>query len=142
MRNSIIRLNKSLVSQGVPRWMILIPAGYSSRGRVVRTAGSRPAAVDPGMRVVELHILGLQLRSIKIGRRRRWSCSRFCWSPANALHWWPKRTSTVEPDEGLVNRCGRRVLIKQAPAPAAVVRAAAAAEGEVAFRSGSLDGRW
>ena len=80
-----------------------------------RTFDSQLAALGPGIRVIELHILGIQvqLRSVKIGRHRRWPRANFSWSPANATHWRAKKTSTVERDKGFVNHCERTVLIKQ-----------------------------
>jgi hypothetical protein len=74
-------------------------------------------ASGPGIRVVDLHILGMrvQLLSINMGRRRTPFGSR--WSPANAAHCRVDRTITVERRHGFVNRCGRGDRIKQSQLP-------------------------
>ena len=74
-------------------------------------------ASDPGIRVVDLHILGMQVQllSINMGRRRTPFGSR--WSPANAAHCRVDRTITVERRHGFVNRCGRGDRIKQNQLP-------------------------
>lgn len=70
-------------------------------------------APGPGIRVIELHILGtrVQLLSINMGRRRPSVSS--CWSPANTGHRRVDMTITVERSRGFVNHCGQGVLIKQ-----------------------------
>ena len=74
-------------------------------------------ASGPGIRVVDLHILGMQVQllSINMGRRRTPFGSR--WSLANAAHWRVDRTITVERHHGFVNRCGRGDHIKQSLLP-------------------------
>jgi hypothetical protein len=66
----------------------------------------------PGIRVIELHVLGMQVQllSISMGRRRPPSSS--CRSPANAAHWWVDRTITVERRHGFVNRYRQQDFIK------------------------------
>jgi len=74
-------------------------------------------ASDPGIRVVDLHILGMQVQllSINMGRRRTPFGSR--WSPANAPNWRVDRTITVQRRHGFVNRCGRGDHIEQSQLP-------------------------
>jgi hypothetical protein len=95
--------------------VIPIPAAANSRQRVADTVACQSAASSPGIRAIELHILGVRvrLRSISAGRLRRWPSSSSYWSPANAAYRRAKRTITVERDEDFVNRCGRSVLIKK-----------------------------
>jgi hypothetical protein len=70
-------------------------------------------ASGPGIRVVELHMLGtqVQLLSINVGGHRPPVSS--CWSPASAAHRQVDRTIIIERRRGCVNHCGRGVLIKQ-----------------------------
>jgi hypothetical protein len=69
------------------------------------------AASGPGIRVIELHILGMQIQLLSINMGRRWSLLRR--SPANVTHSRVDRTITVEPRHGVANRCGRGDLIKR-----------------------------
>ena len=71
------------------------------------------AASGPGIRVIELHVLGMQVQLLSINMGRRWAPSSSCRSPANAAHWRVDRTITVERRHGFVNRCGQQDLIKQ-----------------------------
>ena len=82
--------------RGGPTWVMPIRAAADSRQSVA-------AALSPGIRVIELHILGIrvELRSIDLGRPG-------CWPPSS---WHAERTITVELDEGLVNRWGRMILM-------------------------------
>jgi hypothetical protein len=85
-------------------------------GRVI-AAPSRHRSVwsfvapGPGIRVIELHILGTQVQLLSINMGRRPSVSS-CWSPANAAHWRLDRTITVERRHGFVNRYGLQEFIK------------------------------
>ena len=56
------------------------------------------AASGPGIRVIELHILGMQIQLLSINMGR---------------HWPPLRTITVERCHCFANRCGRDDLIRQ-----------------------------
>jgi hypothetical protein len=71
------------------------------------------AASGPGIRVIDLHILGMQIQLLSINVGRRWSPLQSSRSPANAPHSRVDRTITVERRPGLVNNCGRGILIKQ-----------------------------
>ena len=71
------------------------------------------AASGPGIRVIELHILGMQVQLLSINTGRRSSPERSCRSPANAAHSRVDRTITVERRHSFANRCGRGDLIKQ-----------------------------
>ena len=95
--------------------MIPMPVAADSRQLVADTAACQSAASSPGIRVIELHILGIQvqLRSIYTGRLRRWPPSSSYWSPANAAHRRAKRTITLKRDDSFVNSCGQSILIKQ-----------------------------
>jgi hypothetical protein len=66
----------------------------------------------PGIRVIELHVLGVQVQLLSINMGRRWLPSSSCRSPANAAHWRVDRTITVERRHGFVNRYGQQYLIK------------------------------
>jgi hypothetical protein len=87
-------------------------------GRLTK-AGSRHrryrsfAASGPGIRVIELHVLGMQVQLLSINMGRRWSPLSSCRSPADATHWRVDRTITVEGCHGSVNRCGQREFIKR-----------------------------
>jgi hypothetical protein len=72
------------------------PDAADSRQRVVHTVALQSAALSPRIRVIELHILGIQvqLRSIKMGRHRRRPRLSSFWSPANA----------AKPDRELLDR--------------------------------------
>ena len=79
-------------------------------------AGSRHrrfAASSPGIRVIELHFLGMQVQLLSINMGRRLNAARSCRSPANATHSRVDRTITVERRHSLANRWGRGDLIKQ-----------------------------
>jgi hypothetical protein len=86
-------------------------------GRVM-TARSRycrfwsSAVSGPGIRVIELHILGMQVQLLSINMGRRWPPSSSCRSSANAAHWRLDRTITVERRHGFVNRHGQADFIK------------------------------
>jgi len=86
------------------------------RGRLM-PAGSRHrryctfAASGPGIRVIELHILGMQIQLLTINMGRRWPPSGSCRSPS-ATHLRVDRTTTVEQHHGFANRCARNDLIK------------------------------
>jgi hypothetical protein len=54
------------------------------------------AASGPGIRVIELHILGMQIQLLSINMGRRGSPLRSSRSPANAMHSRVDRTITVE----------------------------------------------
>jgi hypothetical protein len=71
------------------------------------------AASGPGIRVIELHILGMQIQLLSIKMGRSWPPLSSCRSPANATHWRVDRTITVERRHSFANRCGRNDLIKQ-----------------------------
>lgn len=70
------------------------------------------AASGPGIRVIELHILGMQVQLLSIHMVRRCPPSSSCRSPANAAHRRVDRTITVQRRHGFVNRRGQLVLIK------------------------------
>jgi hypothetical protein len=84
----------------------LTPAGSRQR-RVCSFAAS-----GPGIRVIELNILGMQVQLLSINMGRCWPPSSFCRSPANAAHWRVDRTITVERRHGFVNRYGQLGFIK------------------------------
>jgi hypothetical protein len=71
------------------------------------------AASGPGVRVIELHILGIQIQLLSISMGRRWPSLSSWRTPANAMYWRVDRTITVERCRGLVNHCWRIDLIKQ-----------------------------
>ena len=70
------------------------------------------AVSGPGIRVIELHVLGMQVQLLSINMGRRWPPSSSCRSPANAAHWRVDRTITVERRHGFVNRYGQQDFIK------------------------------
>ena len=70
-------------------------------------------ASGPGIRVLEVHILGTQVQLLSINMGRHQPPASSCWSPANAAHRRVDRTITVERRLGFVDHCGRGVLIKQ-----------------------------
>ena len=74
-------------------------------------------ASGPGIRVVDLHFLGMQVQLLSINMRRRRTPFGSRWSPANAAYWRVHRTITVERRHGFVNRCGRGDRIKQSQLP-------------------------
>jgi hypothetical protein len=86
-------------------------------GRLTK-AGSRQrryrsfAASGPGVRVIELHILGMQIQLLSINMGRRWSPLSSCRSAAEATHWRVDRTITVEGRHGSVNRYEKQYFIK------------------------------
>ena len=69
-------------------------------------------ASGPGIRVVDLHCLGMQVQLLSINMGRRWPPSSSCRSPANAAHWRVDRTITVERRHGFVNRYEQQDCIK------------------------------
>jgi hypothetical protein len=85
----------------------LTPAG-SRHGRYCSFAAS-----GPGIRMIELHILGMQIQLLSIKMGRRWPPLSPCRSLANATHWRVDRTITVERDHSSATRCGRNDLIKK-----------------------------
>ena len=70
------------------------------------------AVSGPGIRVIELHVLGMQVQLLSINMGWRWPPSSSCRSPTNAAHWRVDRTITVEHRSGFVNRYGRFDFIK------------------------------
>ena len=70
------------------------------------------AVTGPGIRVIELHVLGFQVQLLSINVGRRWPPSTSCRNPANAVHWRVERTITVVHRNGSVNRCGQQDLIR------------------------------
>jgi|ERR1700761_6256920 len=70
-------------------------------------------ASGPGIRVIELHMLGTQVQLLSINVGRLGPNVSSCWSPANAAHRRVDRTITVERRRAFVNHCGRGGLIKQ-----------------------------
>jgi hypothetical protein len=70
------------------------------------------AVSGPGIRVIELHVLGMQVQLLTINMGRRWHPSSSCRSPANAAPWRVDRTLTVERRHGFVNRYGQLDFIK------------------------------
>ena len=83
--------------------------GDSDRG----SARLAAASSRPGIRVIELHILGMQIQLLSINMGRRWPPLSSCRSPANATHWRVDRTITIERRQRFANRCGGYDLIKQ-----------------------------
>ena len=71
------------------------------------------AAAGPGIRVIELHILGMQIQLLSINMGRRWPPPSSCRSPANTTHSRVDRTITVERCHSSAKRCGQNDLIKQ-----------------------------
>jgi len=61
----------------------------------------------PGIRVIELHVLGMQVQLLSINMGWRWPPSNACRSPANTPYWRVDRTITVERRHGFVNRYGQ-----------------------------------
>jgi hypothetical protein len=82
----------------------------AARSRYCRFWSS--AVSDPGIRVIELHVLGMQVQLLSINMGRRWPPSSSCRSPANAAHWRVDRTISVERRHGFVNRYGQQDFIK------------------------------
>lgn len=70
------------------------------------------AVSGPGIRVIELHVLGMQVQLLTINMGRRWHPSSSCRTPVNAAHWRVDRTITVERRHGFVNRYGQLDFIK------------------------------
>jgi hypothetical protein len=75
------------------------------------------AASGPGIRLIELHVLGMQVQLLSINIGRRWSPSSSCRSPANAAQWWVDWTITVQRRHGFVNRYGQQDFVKNSPLP-------------------------
>ncbi len=69
---------------------------------------ARPAAASgrPGVRVIELHVLGLQVQLLSINIGRRWPRLGSWWSPATGEHRPVDRTITVGWRDGFIDRCG------------------------------------
>jgi hypothetical protein len=82
----------------------------AARSRYCRFWSS--AVSGPGIRVIELHVFGMQAQLLSINMGRRWPPSSSCRSPANAAHWRVDRTITLERRRGFVNRYGQREFIK------------------------------
>jgi len=82
----------------------------SARSRFCRIRSS--VVSSPGIRVIELHVLGMQVQLLSINMGRRWPPSSSCRSPANAAYWRVDRTVTVERRHGFVNRYGQIDFIK------------------------------
>ena len=70
------------------------------------------AVSGPGIRVIELHVLGMQVQLLSINMGWRWPPSSSCRSPANTAYWRVDRTITVERRYGFVNRYGQLDFIK------------------------------
>jgi hypothetical protein len=82
----------------------------AARGRFCRIWSS--AVSGPGIRVIELHVLGMQVQLLSINMGWRWPPSNSCRSPANTPYWRVDRTITVERRHGFVNRYGQVDFIK------------------------------
>ena len=82
----------------------------AARSRYCRFWSS--AVSGPGIRVIELHVLGMQVQLLSINMGRCWPPSSSCRSSANAAHWRVDRTITVERRHGFVNRYGQQDFIK------------------------------
>jgi hypothetical protein len=82
----------------------------AARSRYCRFWSS--AVSGSGIRVIELHVLGMQVQLLSINMGRRWPPSSSCRSPANVAHRRVDRTITVERHNGFVSRCGLRDCIK------------------------------
>jgi hypothetical protein len=82
----------------------------AARSRFCRFWSS--AVSGPGIRVIELHVLGMQVQLLSINMGRCWPPSSSCRSPANAAHWRVDRTITVERRHGFVNRYGQLGFIR------------------------------
>ena len=82
----------------------------AARSRYCRFWSS--AVSGPGIRVIELHVLGMRVQLLSINMGRRWPPSSSCRSPANAAHWRVDRTITVDRRDGFVNRYGQQAFIK------------------------------
>jgi hypothetical protein len=76
----------------------------AARSRYCRFWSS--AAWGPGIRVIELHVLGIQVQLLSINMGRRWPPSSSCRGPANAALWRVDRTITVALRHRFVNRYG------------------------------------
>jgi hypothetical protein len=88
-----------------------------SSDRLTRAGGRHrrylPSAISgPGIRVIELHVLGIQVQLLSINMGRRWPPLSSYRSPANATHWRADWTITVERRRRFANRCGRTDPIK------------------------------
>ena len=70
------------------------------------------AASGPGIRVIELHILGMQVQLLSVNMGRSWSPLSSCRSPASATHWRVDRTIIVENRHSLVKRYEQKDFIK------------------------------
>ena len=82
----------------------------AARSRFCRIRSS--VVSGPGIRVIELHVLGMQVQLLSINMGRCWPPPSSCRSPANAAHWRVDRTVTVERRHGFVNRYGQIDFIK------------------------------
>jgi hypothetical protein len=72
----------------------------AARSRYCRFWSS--AVSGPGIRVIELHVLGMQVQLLSINMGWRSPPLSPCRSPANAAHWRVDRTITVERRHGFV----------------------------------------
>jgi hypothetical protein len=81
----------------------------AARSRYCRFWSS--AVSGPGIRVIELHVLGMQVQLLSINMGRRWLPSSSCRSPVNAAHWRVDRTITIERRRIFVNRYISKGLI-------------------------------
>jgi hypothetical protein len=63
-------------------------------------------ASGPGIRVIELNILGIQIQLLSINMGRRRTLFGSPWGPATVAHFRVDRTITVGRRHFLVNRCG------------------------------------
>jgi hypothetical protein len=82
----------------------------AARSQFCRTWSS--AVSGPGIRVIELHVLGMQVQLLSINMGWRWPLSNSCQSPANTAYRRVDRTITVERRHGFVNRCKQLDFIK------------------------------
>jgi hypothetical protein len=82
----------------------------AARSQFCRTWSS--AVPGPGIRVIELHVLGMQVQLLSINMGWRWHPSNSCQSPVNTAYRRVDRTITVERRHGFVNRCGQLDFIK------------------------------
>jgi hypothetical protein len=82
----------------------------AARSRFCRIWSS--AVSGPGIRVIELHVLVMQVQLLSINMGWRWPPSSSFRSPANTAYWRVDRTITVQRRHGIVNRYGQLDFIK------------------------------
>jgi hypothetical protein len=88
------------------------PNPGSDQRMAARSRYRRSAVSGPGIRVIELHVLGVQVQLLSINMGQGRPPSSPCRSPANAAHWPVDRTITVERRHGFAKRYGQRDFIK------------------------------